>query len=260
MTFFVYRATNLINGKVYFGKTSDVARRWQEHLKDTKYGSKLPFHRALRKYGEGGFELTTLAEYKTNEEACAHEVRLIAQVAAGKGYNVASGGDGGVTLTPEQRDAQYGVKPEQYPAFRLLFAQGLTTRAIAEKLGVSFRAVQRAAPRVGVSFGHRRSLKLVSKATTKTYLPRKHKSRAKYSCEEARQRRVQSNINRGITQDQQEKVLELYFSGKSASYVADTLGVSKGAVRGVVNRYNKGLSQEEKLAKRTQKLSLRRLT
>ncbi len=30
--YFVYRITNVANGKVYIGKTSNVKRRWVEHL------------------------------------------------------------------------------------------------------------------------------------------------------------------------------------------------------------------------------------
>ena len=40
--FCCYKITNTLNGKIYIGKTkADTSRRWKDHIRDSKIGSKL---------------------------------------------------------------------------------------------------------------------------------------------------------------------------------------------------------------------------
>ena len=51
MNYIIYKITNLINGKVYIGKTTrTIEKRWQEHCycKDNDL-----LHNAIRKYAGG---------------------------------------------------------------------------------------------------------------------------------------------------------------------------------------------------------------
>lgn len=58
----VYKATNLINGRVYIGlTTTTLERRWAVHCCEVRRGSKYLFHKAIRKYGEDSFSLEIIA-------------------------------------------------------------------------------------------------------------------------------------------------------------------------------------------------------
>ncbi|WP_064214340.1 GIY-YIG nuclease family protein [Anoxybacillus flavithermus] len=48
----IYKATNLINNKMYIGQTTqDLQRRITQHICEIDAGSKLVFHRAIYKNG-----------------------------------------------------------------------------------------------------------------------------------------------------------------------------------------------------------------
>lgn len=52
----VYKVTNLVNGKLFIGKTINTLRhRRLEHLLLSKNGSNTILHRAIRKYNENNF-------------------------------------------------------------------------------------------------------------------------------------------------------------------------------------------------------------
>lgn len=155
----VYKVTNTINGKVYFGKAADVWDRWYKHIWDAQHGSPLVFHRALRKYGPETFRPELLATYDSEAEANAHEIQLIASVPLTHRYNVAPGGNGGHTMSSQQIDAQYAIPSAKHHEFRKLFQQGWTTRRMAEHFQVAVNGVLRCARRLGLSFGQRRAAK-----------------------------------------------------------------------------------------------------
>lgn len=51
----IYTITNIVNGKVYVGKTINKIRRWKEHRYDSKT-SDAKLYRAIRKYGLSNFK------------------------------------------------------------------------------------------------------------------------------------------------------------------------------------------------------------
>lgn len=54
----IYKIINKTNGKVYVGQTIvSLNQRWSKHKSDTKRGSNLAIHNALRKYGFDNFEI-----------------------------------------------------------------------------------------------------------------------------------------------------------------------------------------------------------
>ena len=67
----IYLITNTINGKKYVGQTSlkTSSRRWSAHKRDAIYGVGTKFCRAIRKYGPDVFELVTIEDWSTVQEA-----------------------------------------------------------------------------------------------------------------------------------------------------------------------------------------------
>lgn len=89
----VYVHTNKVNGKKYFGITSqNPESRWKNGY---RYNSH--FSRAIEKYGWEGFTHEVIISGLTKEEACRWEIALIAQYGTqdpNKGYNIQGGGEG----------------------------------------------------------------------------------------------------------------------------------------------------------------------
>lgn len=95
----IYRITNIINNKVYIGKTNNCKKRWAKHIKKSIKG-KNKLSCAIRKYGVANFLfeeiLCVLSDDK--EEINYFEKLLIAEHKSNQhefGYNMTSGGDGG---------------------------------------------------------------------------------------------------------------------------------------------------------------------
>lgn len=93
--YYIYKATNKINGKVYIGKTYDFLKRKEEHLKDRRGNS--IFHRAIDKYGADNFEWEIVDSTTQSERINLLEKYYIQQYDSYKsnGYNMTKGGDGG---------------------------------------------------------------------------------------------------------------------------------------------------------------------
>ena len=112
-TYYIYMATNKINGKSYIGQTKDFEHRKKTHIqrRDGYCDPNSIFHKALDKYGADNFEWTILATIPGKELANAFERYFIAVYNTFKpnGYNLTKGGDGGsmwnaipiVRLTPD---------------------------------------------------------------------------------------------------------------------------------------------------------------
>lgn len=103
--YFVYLATNDVNGHRYIGVTGKtVARRKSEHKYCAeRLNAKTPFHRAIRKYGFEAFGFEILSRWKTRADAIQGEISAIAELRPE--YNRTLGGDGnlGRIMSEESR-------------------------------------------------------------------------------------------------------------------------------------------------------------
>ena len=94
---YIYKITNLINGKFYIGKTlSSVENRWKEHCSDSKKrkNEKRPLYSAMNKYGIENFKIEQIEECSDNI-VDEREVYWIEYYQTFKqGYNATKGGDG----------------------------------------------------------------------------------------------------------------------------------------------------------------------
>jgi len=103
----VYLIRNLLNGKIYVGKTNDAGHRWVQHVSASRGKTHhMPVVRAIKKYGPENFSFTVLGRFDTEDAALLAEQRWIKQYDANnplKGYNLDGGGLGGKTLSAETR-------------------------------------------------------------------------------------------------------------------------------------------------------------
>lgn len=112
-TYVIYKATNLINGKMYIGKTYNFEKRKREHLYDID--NELPFHRALKKYGFENFKWEIIDKADTDKEIKEKEIYWIKELNTcihsknSQGYNITIGGEGGVSWN-SRPIVQYDLK------------------------------------------------------------------------------------------------------------------------------------------------------
>lgn len=94
--YYIYKATNKINGMSYIGQSVHPQERLQQHLTDRRSKTSM-FHRAIDKYGADAFEWTILAKVDGKENANKAEKHYIETENTYKpnGYNMTKGGDGG---------------------------------------------------------------------------------------------------------------------------------------------------------------------
>lgn len=117
----IYSITNSVNGKVYIGKSRNIAKRWAKHKCNAKNNDEScpKLYRAMRKYGEENFifDIIQLFPDDVQEEILSRaEIKAIEEHdSINHGYNIAPGGIGG-NIGDEAREkakktnrARYGV-------------------------------------------------------------------------------------------------------------------------------------------------------
>lgn len=104
---FIYMITNLINSKIYIGKTiNSIKQRMCEHI---SFGNRnktkiMLISRAIQKYGKENFSIQILTECNNIQDLNEWEIMFI-HLAKNKSvypygcYNIAEGGKGGDTYT-----------------------------------------------------------------------------------------------------------------------------------------------------------------
>ena len=109
----VYLITNKINGKQYVGQHAglDLEVYWRRNvwLALNNYQGKRLLYRAIRKYGEGNFEIVPLVIVKSKKEMDKYEIGLIAHLDLcnpEKGYNLTQGGGGSFGFKPDEETRQ----------------------------------------------------------------------------------------------------------------------------------------------------------
>jgi group I intron endonuclease len=106
----VYKITNTVNNKVYFGVTQQpLKKRWQQHKCNSNKKS-YHLYNAMKKYGFENFNIEVVFEADTKKDMQNKEIELIFLHKSNDrlfGYNNSTGGESsrkGVKLTQEQKD------------------------------------------------------------------------------------------------------------------------------------------------------------
>ena len=94
--YYIYKITNLINGKVYIGLTTlTVEQRWKIHVRDSKTNTK-HLYKSIRKYGIDNFYVEKIDETDSFKELGELERKYIKEYQStdpNKGYNLTAGGE-----------------------------------------------------------------------------------------------------------------------------------------------------------------------
>lgn len=104
---YVYKITNLVNGKIYIGKHST------DNLDDNYMGSGVVLHQAYQKYGLEHFKKEVIQFYNGGDELNQGEIFWIARFNSTDpniGYNRTFGGDGGGLLEETKRKISETLK------------------------------------------------------------------------------------------------------------------------------------------------------
>lgn len=92
---YIYKITNLINGKIYIGQSKDTNQRWRQHkLEARKQKPSMIINRAMKKYGIENFRFEVVASCLDQNAANNTETTIVSQEnsLAPNGYNVSLGG------------------------------------------------------------------------------------------------------------------------------------------------------------------------
>jgi len=74
----IYKITNKINNKPYYGQTRQPPnRRWSQHKQSAKNGGKMILYNAIRLHGVENFTFEVICECETLEELNAKEIEYI---------------------------------------------------------------------------------------------------------------------------------------------------------------------------------------
>lgn len=96
---YIYLIENIINNKIYIGKTHNPNKRWRKHISVSKHGSKREkyyIHKAIKKYGKDNFSFSIIESYN-NEIDCIDAERFYISYFKYIGaqlYNLTDGGEG----------------------------------------------------------------------------------------------------------------------------------------------------------------------
>jgi len=134
--FYLYRITNLLNGKYYLGKRSFKGKMPED---DIKYlGSGKLIRRAIKKYGKESFKKEILSQHKTLKELNEAEATLITEKEINDlmCYNTTLGGHGGY-LGGSASDKLR--KTQQTPEYRKNMSIALSNPDVKRKISESLR-------------------------------------------------------------------------------------------------------------------------
>lgn len=113
MNGFIYCIKNLINGKLYIGKTTKtIESRWKEHVHDSSRRDmeNRPLYRAFNKYGIDNFEISLVEECEISLLS-DREIYWISYYKSNvNGYNATYGGDGKILYDYNKIIEVYNLK------------------------------------------------------------------------------------------------------------------------------------------------------
>lgn len=101
----IYKITNLKNGKVYIGQSTNIEKRWRTHKTDLKCNRHHNIHlqNAWNKYGKESFSFSIIIECPKDDLDSLEKHYINEYDSFKNGYNRDSGGKKGKTISEETR-------------------------------------------------------------------------------------------------------------------------------------------------------------
>lgn len=94
----IYKITNLLNGKIYIGQSSNIEKRWAQHKSPYEQNrhKQYPLYQAINKYGIKNFSFEILEECTIDQLNLKQKeyISKYQSLTHQNGYNVRSGGEG----------------------------------------------------------------------------------------------------------------------------------------------------------------------
>lgn len=105
MFMYIYKITNLLNGKIYVGKHTC------KNIENLYYGSGVAIKSAIKKYGKDNFKKDFLCFCESEDELNSMEIEWISRLGAfGNGYNMTKGGEGQLGRKPTDAETEKARK------------------------------------------------------------------------------------------------------------------------------------------------------
>ena len=137
---YIYKITNLVNGKEYIGQTSlSIQERFKQHIHDANKGyyNHRPLYNAFNKYGIENFIVEELEECNT-EEVNQKEIEYINKFDTySNGYNATLGGEGTIIIDYDKVLEKYQI--------------GLSAGQIAKDMNHDIKQITRILKSKGIS-------------------------------------------------------------------------------------------------------------
>ncbi len=97
---YIYTIHNIINNKIYVGKSQDPIKRWKKHItvaQCKRKREKYFLHRAIQKYGKHNFIFSIIQNFQSEQDCTTAEIYWINYFQSNNsklGYNLTVGGEG----------------------------------------------------------------------------------------------------------------------------------------------------------------------
>ena|ERR1035437_5672421 len=126
MSFHIYTIHNILNNKIYVGKTNNIKKRWARHVSNAFSKNNLVkkhIHYAISKYGLDNFVFSIIQSFNNEIDCLLAEIYWIKyfnSMNRDLGYNLTEGGGGssGFKLSQETKDkiskAKLGTKATEF--------------------------------------------------------------------------------------------------------------------------------------------------
>lgn len=221
--FCVYKITNLINGKIYIGKTFNINTRWEKHIKIAENKEEKAYqylHKSINKYGVENFIIEELENNLTEQESFEKEkfwIKTLNSKNCDVGMNLTDGGEGasGLKWSEHSRDKIRGENNHNFGKELSLETKEKLSQALSGENNPFYN----------------------KKHSEETIIFLKNRPISE------EQRKLSSEGTRGsnsprakLTEEKVLKIREMFSNGISQKNISELFGVKRHTINQIVNR------------------------